>query len=351
MRLSARGRTTLVQCWGTAESQTWGPVYRIRHAAKLAGINPTLLRAWERRYHLVQPSRTPSGYRVYSSEDIEVLRAAARLVAAGHSISEVARLPRDELARRPPGDDGAGRADLPAWAGEAGGDGDRASLTRVVATEEDLAGPLAEALAAVAAFDRTRFEAALFPLHTSAGLGPVAFCERALLPLLRAIGDAWERGDLSVAAEHFGSALCRAKILQYLEFLARGAGGPRVVCACLEDELHEGGLLAFAVHAAAAHWQVIYLGAHTPLAQTLATAGRIQAAMVAISLTSSRRAAEVEGFVRQIQEARKDQPALRVVVGGRAALQHRQALTRGGAEVAESIGIALPAPPAAQRPP
>jgi MerR family transcriptional regulator, light-induced transcriptional regulator len=323
-------------------------VYRIRHAAKLAGINPALLRAWERRYHLVQPSRTPSGYRVYSGEDIELLRAAARLVAAGHSISEVARLSRDQLVRRPPGDDADLRADLPAWTGESGGDGDRAASPPRAGAIEDLAGPLAEALAAVAGFDRDRFEAALFPLSTGAGLGPVAFCERVLLPLLRAIGDAWERGDLSVAAEHFGSALCRAQILQYLVFLARGAGGPRVVCAWLENELHEGGLMAFAVHAAAAHWQVIYLGAHTPLAQTLATTRRIQAAMVALSLTSSRRAAEVEGIARQIEEARRERPALRVVVGGRAALQHHQALTRAGAEVAESIAIELPAPPAAE---
>jgi MerR family transcriptional regulator, light-induced transcriptional regulator len=335
---------------GQRRNLTLRAVYRIRHAAKLAGINPTLLRAWERRYRLVEPARTSSGYRVYSSDDIEVLRAAARLVAAGHSISEVARLPREQLTRRPAADDGGASLALPAWAGEVSGAGEGVSTGPRSVAADDLAAPLAEALAAVAAFDRDRFEAALFPLSASAGLGPVGFCERALLPLLQAIGDAWERGDLSVAAEHFGSALCRAKILQYLEFLARGAGGPRVVCACLENELHEGGLMAFAVHAAAAHWQVIYLGPHTPLAQALNTARAIQATMLAISLTASRRAAEVEGFVRQIEEGRKLHPGLRVVMGGRAALHHRAALVRGRVEVAETIGIDLYAPATVERP-
>src|SRR5690242_115142 len=75
-------------------------VFRIRHAAKMAGISPGLLRAWERRYRLVQPRRTASGYRVYSPEDVELLSAAARLVSAGHSISEVARLSGASIRRQ-----------------------------------------------------------------------------------------------------------------------------------------------------------------------------------------------------------------------------------------------------------
>jgi DNA-binding transcriptional MerR regulator/methylmalonyl-CoA mutase cobalamin-binding subunit len=300
----------------------------------MAGINPTLLRAWERRYHLVSPQRTASGYRVYSPEDVELLKDAAQLVAAGHSISEVARLSRTELRAA-----AGSTAPLAPAAGAPGG-----SLSPGAAGDLDeaaIATALAGALHAVAAFDRQQFEAALFPVTAMAGLGPVALCDRVLLPLLRQIGDGWERGQLSVAAEHFGSALCRAKILQCLEFVARTATGPRVVCACPENELHEGGLLAFAVHAAVARWQVVYLGGHTPLGQALDTAIRIAADMLALSLTIDHGREDVAAIAAAVRAARQKRPSLRVMAGGPAALAHRAHLSAAGIEVSDVLGAGL----------
>jgi methanogenic corrinoid protein MtbC1 len=311
-------------------------VFRIRHAAKLAGISPTLLRAWERRYHLVSPQRTASGYRVYSDHDIAVLRAAARLCAAGQTIGDVARLPATELLAAA---DQLGAAIDVGAAEPPGADPDPQSPSAA-----PIAGALTKALAAIAAFDRQAFEAALFPLTTMAGLGPVALCERVLLPLLRSIGDEWEQGRLTVAAEHFGSGLCRGKILQCLEFVARSATGPRVVCACPEDELHEGGLLAFAVRAAVDHWQVIYLGPHTPIEQAMETAVRIAADLVALSLTTPQGKAHVERLTAALAQARQRRPGLRVVAGGREALARRPQLEAAGIEVAAQIGITLSAP-------
>lgn len=66
-------------------------LYPIRVVAELTGINPVTIRAWERRYGLVQPARTPGSHRLYSRLDLERLRAAASLVAAGVSIGQAAR--------------------------------------------------------------------------------------------------------------------------------------------------------------------------------------------------------------------------------------------------------------------
>lgn len=43
----------------------------IREVARLTGVNPVTLRAWERRYGLIQPTRTESGHRLYALSDIE----------------------------------------------------------------------------------------------------------------------------------------------------------------------------------------------------------------------------------------------------------------------------------------
>jgi DNA-binding transcriptional MerR regulator len=67
-------------------------LFPIRVVAELTGINPVTIRAWERRYQLVRPTRTPGGHRLYSRLDVERLRAAANLVAEGITIGRAARM-------------------------------------------------------------------------------------------------------------------------------------------------------------------------------------------------------------------------------------------------------------------
>lgn len=75
-------------------------LFPIRVVARLTGINPVTIRAWERRYRLVRPERTPGGHRLYSRADVEILRAASRLVDQGVSISRATRLLDDPAPRR-----------------------------------------------------------------------------------------------------------------------------------------------------------------------------------------------------------------------------------------------------------
>ena len=46
-------------------------LFPIREVSRLTGVNPVTLRAWERRYGLIQPTRTDSGHRLYSQADID----------------------------------------------------------------------------------------------------------------------------------------------------------------------------------------------------------------------------------------------------------------------------------------
>src|SRR3712207_450395 len=55
-------------------------MYTIRQAAARTGVPVSLLRAWERRYAIGRPTRTPAGYRLYDDEAIERLRTMRRLV-------------------------------------------------------------------------------------------------------------------------------------------------------------------------------------------------------------------------------------------------------------------------------
>ena len=71
--------------------------YLIQTAAQLTGMSAVLIRAWEARYGLVQPERTASGYRLYSEEEIALLKGAQQLVKRGMSPAQIARLPHAQV--------------------------------------------------------------------------------------------------------------------------------------------------------------------------------------------------------------------------------------------------------------
>jgi DNA-binding transcriptional MerR regulator/methylmalonyl-CoA mutase cobalamin-binding subunit len=302
-------------------------VFRIQSAARLTGLSPEVIRAWERRYALLSPRRTDGGYRVYSPDDLDVLRGAKALIAEGQSIGEVARLPRERLLA-----EGRAAAPVPVLRTSSGASGPDEQIDRAITA----------ALDAVAAFDRDAFEMALFPVLGLGALAPVEMCERVLLPLLRAIGQGWETGRLSIAAEHFGSYLVRTKILQLLELQPRGPSSRRIVCACPNDERHEGAMLAFAVHAAASGWRVIYLGASTPIEQALGAAERARADALALSLTIEPTPAELDVLADELARHHQARPGRALIVGGSVALRHRERFEAAGARVADTVEFALP---------
>lgn len=67
-------------------------LFPIREVARLTGINPVTLRAWERRYGLIQPTRTESGHRLYSMADIERVRNIVEWIDRGVAVSKIGRI-------------------------------------------------------------------------------------------------------------------------------------------------------------------------------------------------------------------------------------------------------------------
>lgn len=64
--------------------------YRINWVAERTGVREGTLRAWERRYHIPKPARTPSGYRVYSADDVRQVKLMRALCERGMAPSEAA---------------------------------------------------------------------------------------------------------------------------------------------------------------------------------------------------------------------------------------------------------------------
>ncbi|TBU89743.1 MerR family transcriptional regulator [Phytopseudomonas dryadis] len=75
-------------------------LFPIREVARLTGVNPVTLRAWERRYGLIQPIRTDSGHRLYSQVDVETVRSVLAWIERGVPVSKVGKiLARSSMAQ------------------------------------------------------------------------------------------------------------------------------------------------------------------------------------------------------------------------------------------------------------
>jgi DNA-binding transcriptional MerR regulator/methylmalonyl-CoA mutase cobalamin-binding subunit len=203
-------------------------------------VTPEVLRAWERRYGVVVPERTASGYRLYDDGAIALLRTMRRLIDQGWTASSAAQ----HLLAVPD----AGESTDPA-----GAQAD-AMATEMTRQFVDAASRM-NAAAVEAALDemlsRASFEVAV---------------DRYLFPALRALGDAWAEGNLSVAAEHAASAAVQRRL--GAAFDAAGSGmhdEAPVLVGLAPGARHEFGALAFAVAARRAGLPVEYLGPDLPV--------------------------------------------------------------------------------------
>ena len=239
------------------DERTPSAMVRIGELGRRVGVSEHLLRAWERRYGLLRPERSPGGYRLYSEADERRIRRMQAHLAAGLSAAEAARAALTEERPGPPSPDSGGSA-------SGGG----------------LAGPAQDLAQSLDRLDEPGSQAALDRLF--AGFTTETVLRDALLPYLHDLGDRWERGQASIADEHFASNLLRGR----LAGLARGWGnghGPCAILACPPGEQHDMGLLMFGIVLHHCGWRVEYLGASTPIAELARTARQAHADIIVLA--------------------------------------------------------------------
>ena len=247
------------------------PRLRIGALSERVGVSPALLRAWETRYGLLRPVRTDGGFRLYSAADEARVRSMRGHVESGVPAAEAARLALEEAA--------------------AGGDGPLPSGLTLLA--EELRGALdrLDEPGAHAVVDRLL---AAFTIET--------VLRDVVMPYLRDLGERWERGEASVAQEHFASNVLRGRLLG----LARGWGArsaPTTVLACAPGELHDLPLIAFGLVLAARGRAVTYLGPDTPVATIHDVVREVQAQLVVVSATTTERFSAVRRELAELARA------------------------------------------------
>lgn len=252
--------------------------YRIKTVAELVGVPRNTLIAWERRHGIPRPYRADNGYRLYSPEEVALLRRVKSLLDSGLRISEAVDLVRAPQVDAPP--PAATARDLPP------------------VPVEHLRNTLRDALMA---YDRSAADA------VTSGLSVHSFewtIQHVYFPILHEVGDGWVHGRVSVAQEHYVSSYLREKLLAMMASLHAGPhDGPLVLCATPFGEFHELALLATAVRLAAQGWRVAYLGPNMPADELARMFAATPVRMVCVSASWGTTAERAREYAEDLVQA------------------------------------------------
>lgn len=241
----------------------------MRTISRLIGFSPAVLRAWERRYGLLQPERGPGGHRLYTDDDLKVLHSIKDLLDEGRSIGEAAELGRDKLLathKIPSASEPPQKQQAPTG-----------SVT------EDYQHKILEAALAL---DSQRLTSTIDQVFSL--VSPEYAIRNILFPAAREIGESWVKGQCSVASEHLMSHEIVLRLRKLLEIAQVTRPAARqALCACFPDEQHEMGLLNLAYQLSCYGIPITYLGPCLPLEDLEMTCQTLKPRFVFLSVTRS----------------------------------------------------------------
>jgi DNA-binding transcriptional MerR regulator len=232
-----------------------GALYPMRLVARMSGLNPATIRAWERRYQAIEPTRSSGNTRMFSASDVRRLCLLQDAVSQGHAIGAMAKLSDAELELLV----------------------DRSADTDAAPVDEGSSNIVDAYLTAVTRFDIRRSQEILL---RGATLMPTrAFVLEVVVPILNEVGERWSHADIGVAHEHLVSTQLHGVLGTLLRMIPTVRGGRRVLVATPPEHRHEFGVLVGALLAARHGFEVVYLGVDLPT-EEMAWAADISGASV-----------------------------------------------------------------------
>lgn len=289
--------------------------YPIKVVSQMTGLSVHVIRAWEKRYNVVEPDRTDTNRRLYSEEDIEKLKLLNDALHLGHHIGGVANLSLAEL-----------RSLL---SKETKGTIEIKNNFAPVSSEKIVEEVLSESLEAVKNYDAKKLESIL--LNASAKLTQPILIESLIIPLVYKVGDLWHSGEIRVANEHLASSVIRGFLYNLLDSYSLNDSAPVMVTATPRGQEHELGALIAGVVAASSGWKVIYLGSNLPAEEIAAVVSHLKARVVALSIVYPNDDLHLKHELKKSKHLLPD--GVSIIVGGRAANGYLDVLDEIGAIV------------------
>ncbi|ARK30275.1 MerR family transcriptional regulator [Halalkalibacter krulwichiae] len=258
--------------------------YNIKAISKMLGIQAGTLRAWERRYQIIEPVRNKAGHRLYSDEHVAILRWLIDKVNKGFTIGQAVDLMEKgsiavESNNFQGGDYSVQLSDE--------------ILKALLSFQENKANQLLNEAFSLFSVDKVTIDI--------------------LGALMVKVGHMWESNQITVAHEHFVTSFLRTKIGTIFHNIPINGMMPKVVAVCAPNETHELGLLIFTLFLRRKGFEVIYLGAGIPKEDLEVVIKEVEADIFVTSCTLEPNLSEALSLISHLNQVF---PKLKIGAGG-----------------------------------
>jgi MerR family transcriptional regulator, light-induced transcriptional regulator len=276
------------------------PVYNIKAVSRLVGLLPVTLRAWERRYGLPRPGRGDQGYRLYSEQDVRTLRWLKAQIESGWSIGRAVDYLNELRAS------GYDPVSEPSYQPNA--------PVNHMAASPSLSGLADQLLEELLHFNES---AALEVMRRAFALYSVdQVLMQVVQPTLVTLGEAWHRGELPIAVEHYATQFCMQHLMSMIAAAAPPSHPGIIVAACAPGEMHQVGLLMLVVMLRWRGWDVKYLGPDLPLDRLAEALEPIRPQIIMFSANRVETASKLEQLPEILDKFPTPHPI--IILGGQA---------------------------------
>lgn len=210
--------------------------YYIKDTAKITGISEQLIRQWETRYQIIKPQRLPNGYRVYSPNDLLVLKELKDLRSKGFSIKQAIQ---EVLIRQ------------------------KSFIENRQMEQENISPYVEQLIKKGAIYDEDGLMYLLNKSNHEYGLD--LFLINTVLPFLRKIGDLWGNNTWDESQEMISSLVIKDFLTQLSRNFNNGLQAPLALGFCLPHEQHEIPLQIILLQMKMKGWRTIRIGASPKL--------------------------------------------------------------------------------------
>jgi DNA-binding transcriptional MerR regulator/methylmalonyl-CoA mutase cobalamin-binding subunit len=273
----------------TLTQQTAGQMRAIAEVERDTGLPRATIRIWERRYGFPAPVRDERGERLYTGEQVELLRRMRELIEQGWRPAALVAMGPDGIRRL-----GERRAATPDSRSRAGH-----RLVKLLQSHDMAA--VREELAA-------RLER----------LGLARFASSELAECNRLVGEAWSSGELEVHEEHLYSDCVEGLLREAIAGLERDLRpeAPVALLTTFPLEAHALGLRMAQVQLALQGCPTISLGVRTPIEQIARAARAHKADLVGLSFSPAHPPAHLQRGLEELRGLLP--PSVRIWAGGNA---------------------------------
>ena len=272
--------------------------YTISDLETLSGIKAHTIRIWEKRYHIISPSRSNTNIRFYSNDDLKLLLNIIFLNKNDFKISKIAEMNPQEISEKV------------------------SSINIVKSSSDDYIDNLIVSMIDLnEAYFEKIFSSALFRIGFEKAITEVIFT------FLQRIGLMWQTGSINPAQEHFTSNLIRQKLIVAIDSLPKtyDEKAPKAILFLPEKELHENSLLLYNYILKSKGYQTFYFGQTVPTSDLKRILKITAAKTIICVITSELKEKDFATLMGELQQLSKNR---KILLSGRMLVENPQKLPK-----------------------